>query len=139
MAISLAVTTQEDLLRIKTWASVDLWHKNQNYPEWWKTGEGYLSFCVRDEEGPIFYSRIDQEQEWFRLHCQFGPRPEVSRERVVAGVTACLQVLPSYLALSGRGMRFDSENSSLIKFLEARDFKKSEIGDYVIEFGLKEN
>jgi hypothetical protein len=135
--IDIIPSNQEDLPRLREWVAADPWHKHQKTPEWWLTGNGYLSFCIRDEDGPIFYSRIDQDQEWFRLHCQFGPRSEVNRGRVVAGITAYLKVIPSYLESNGKRMRFDSENSSLIKFLESRGFHSDPAGDFVFEFKEK--
>jgi hypothetical protein len=134
--VDLRVSTKEDLDTIKAWVTEDPWHKHQGTPEWWLTGNGFLSFCMKDENGPVFFSRIDQDGEWFKIHCQFAPRQAVNRDRVVEGISTFLRVIPPRLSsIQGmKGMRFDSESPSLIKFLVSRGFDKTEVGDYAFEF-----
>jgi hypothetical protein len=127
----------EDLEQIQAWTRVDPWHHHQNNPKWWLTGNGFLSFRLQDEHGPICYARIDREGDQFRLNCQFGPSTEVSRRRVVEGLTYFFTRVPQFLG--GSGMRFDSDNPGLIRFLSRWGFKPSGSGDYVLEHQVRVN
>lgn len=132
--IKLSTSGPEDLPRIRSWVLADPWHNHQNNDEWWLTGNGFLSFRIDDEKGPAFYARINREIPWFILNCQFAPRTEVSPRRVVLAIRDSLGLVIPVLKPKAKGLRFDSDNPSLIKFLEAFGFTASGTGDYVYEF-----
>lgn len=135
--IEMVASGPDDLDRIQLWSRMDPWHHRQDNPAWWLTGNGFLSCRVQDEYGTIGYVRIDQEDGWYRLHCQFGPPTEVSRHRLVSGLGQFFKVMPQFLG--GKGLRFNSESPRLIQFLTRWGFKPSESGDYVRENQVREN
>jgi hypothetical protein len=128
-------STKEDVDQIREWAAADTWHQDQKQPEWWLTGSGHIAFCAQDEIGPVVYVKVEKEGDWYRLHCQFGPREEVSRERLLGAMVVGLPVLFGGLK-NGKGVIFNSMNPSLIKFMVSLGFKSRvcPVGDYELRF-----
>ncbi len=56
----LSPTTRKDIPKIEEWIAVDPFHKDedQHSAEWLLTGNGILSFCVADDQGPLCYVRL---------------------------------------------------------------------------------
>lgn len=129
-------TDKEDISQLREWIAKDPWHQNLNYPEWWLTGEGHLAFCVQDDIGPTVYVKLEKEDGLFRLHCQFGPREEVNRKRLLESMSIGLPVLFNLLRQDGGvGVVFESRNRSLVAFMAAHGFKPCEkAGDYELKF-----
>lgn len=132
--IKLIATVKEDISQIQEWAEADPWHHNHNQPEWWITGsEGYVAGCVQDDKGPVFYLKVEEEDENFRLHVQFAPRTEVSRKRLVMAMREVSVALFVFLLSKGKGIIFNSENPSLVRFMSSMGFKSSSIsGEYIL-------
>ncbi|SRR6266567_3074365 len=128
-------STKEDMDQIREWAAADTWHQDQKQSEWWLTGSGHIAFCAQDEIGPVVYVKVEKEEDWYRLHCQFGPREEVSRERLLEAMMIGLPVLFGGLK-DGKGVIFNSMNPSLIKFMVSLGFKPRAcpVGDYELKF-----
>lgn len=126
-------TLPGDLERITRWTELDNFH-TVILPKWWLTGNGDLSFCVHDDEGPVFYVRVDREFKLLRMNCQFGPLEEVSKRRVIAGIKTVIDVIQSYAkGTAANGMILSSENPTLIKFLARMGFVPAEqTGDFVL-------
>lgn len=125
-----------DLDQLREWSAADSWHREQKQPEWWLTGTGYIAFCAQDEFGPVVYVKVEKEEDWYRLHCQFGPREEVSRERLLEAMNTGLPVLFKLLKQNGgAGVVFESQSRSLIAFMSAQGFRPREkAGDYELKF-----
>jgi hypothetical protein len=135
----IAPTTQDDFSRIQEWISKDPWHRDDPYwvPEGLLTGNGALSFCVSDTEGPLCYVRLDAEDEMLRLATQFGPEEEVSRKRLVAGLlSAGIPAIIEFGKSKGyRGIVFETVSPSLIAFMEKQGFlKTAKENDYALVF-----
>jgi hypothetical protein len=115
---------KSDVDQIREWTLADPWHQNQKQPEWWLTGsEGFFSCCVQDDIGPVVYLKVEEEAEQFRLHCQFGPRSEVSRKRLLMAMNEGLPVILMYLLNRGKNIVFNSSNPSLVRFMWSVGFK----------------
>jgi hypothetical protein len=127
-------SVKEDVTQIRDWTADDPWHQNQKNPEWWLTGsEGFFSCCIQDEIGPVVYLKVEEEVEQFRLHCQFGPRSEVSRRRLLLALNESIPVVLMYLFNRGKNVVFNSSNPSLVKFMESKGFRPAEpVGEYKI-------
>jgi hypothetical protein len=126
-------TVKEDVDQIREWTNADPWHQIQE-PEWWLTGsEAYVCACVQDEVGPVVYLKVEEEAV-FRLHCQFGPRREVSRLRLIQAMEEGLPPLLLHLLGKGKNVVFNSHNPSLIKFMVSKGFRPSlqPVGEYII-------
>ncbi len=134
--IKLELTTQDDLERISSWTERDEYHKENNCPSWWLTGNGALSFRLDDAEGPVIYIRID-EGEMYRLNCQFAPYDVVSKRRLIAGVMGIFPWLVYYSKSKGaKGMVFSSANPQLVRFMKKLGFEPSweHFGEHVLTF-----
>lgn len=132
--ITFVPTMPSDIDRITEWTAADPWHTCQ-MPEWWLTGTGYLSFRVQDDVGPVAYIKVEEEDERFRLHCQFGPRAQVSRARLLGAMKYGLPTLISHLIKQKKEVIFSSESPSLINFMVSKGFEPSSDipGDYVLK------
>jgi hypothetical protein len=129
-------SVKEDIDQIREWTEADPFHQNQKQPEWWLTGsEAYVCACVQDEIGPIVYLKVEEEDAVFRLHCQFAPRSEVSRRRLLSAMNEGLPPLLMYLLSKGKSIVFNSFNPSLVRFMWSMGFKPKmpfEPGEYAV-------
>lgn len=139
-------SVKSDVDQIREWTTVDPWHQNQKQPEWWLTGsEAYVCACVQDEIGPVVYLKVEEGEESFRLHCQFGPRSEVNRLRLLVAMRDGLPPLLMHLLSKGKSVVFNSSNPSLIKFMVSRGFRPAlysnapiPVGEYILCVDLVE-
>jgi hypothetical protein len=124
-------SVKEDIDQIREWTEADPFHQNQKQPEWWLTGsEAYVCACVQDEVGPVVYIKVE-EAEQFRLHCQFAPRSEVSRRRLLSAMNEGLPPLLMHLLSKQKSIVFNSSNPSLIRFMVSKGFQYTEsVGEY---------
>lgn len=117
-------SVKDDVVQIQEWTAVDPWHQNQKQPEWWLTGsDAYVCGCVQDEVGPVVYIKVEEEETQFRLHCQFGPRREVGRKRLLLAMKEGLPPLLLHLLSKGKDVVFNSSNPSLVRFMWSVGFK----------------
>src|SRR5258708_3188847 len=123
----LAPTTYDDLALIRGWSLVDSWHKDDLsfQAEKMLTGCGILSFCLRDEEGPLCFVRLDAEDDMVRFATQFGPENEVSKKRLIAGMLSTgIPAIAHFARKKGyKGLVFESVSPTLIAFMEKQGFK----------------
>jgi hypothetical protein len=133
--IEFVASTFKDISRIQRWTDADIYHKGQNSPSWWVTGQGLLSFSIHDEKGPLFFVRMDSG-EYIRLSVQFAPLEEVGKLRLIR---AMLQTLPKLIEVAkkekGKGLIFDSESPTLVRFMEKMGFKNVGDDSYRLAFG----
>lgn len=134
----LATTNPQDLPQIAEWIQADPWHKDdaRHTPQFLLTGNGLMSFCLTDEQGPLCFVRLDDEGEIMRLATQFGPESEVSKKRLVAGLLG--EGVP-YIIAFGRengykGIVFESTSPTLIAFMGKLGFKSVGGVDYQLTF-----
>lgn len=129
-------STQQDVDQIREWAIADPFHQNQKNADWWLTGSvGFFSCCVQDEIGPVVYLKVE-EAEQFILHCQFGPRSEVSCRRLLMAMNEGLPPILFYLLSKGKNIVFNSSNPSLVKFMVSRGFRPGTpgvTGEYILK------
>ena len=138
-------TTEEDLPKIREWLAADPWHKAnpKHSAEFLLTGQGMLTFCLTDDEGPLCFVRLDKEgdwdEPWARLATQFGPESEVSKRRLVAGLLG--SGIPAIILHAQEhgclGIVFESVSPALITFMGKLGFKAAGGDDYALTFGEK--
>lgn len=129
-------TTIDDIPQIQDWIQTDPYHVEQDLPDWWITGNGFLSGCVEDDSGPVFYFRIDKEDDYARLNIQFGPSDRVSKRRVATALTATFPTVKQLVAKEGfDGLVYKSTSQSLIQFVESLGFVHRGDHDFVLRFG----
>lgn len=140
---TLAPTTYDDLALIRGWILVDPWHKDDPsfQAEKLLTGFGLLSFCLRDEEGPLCFVRLDAEGDMVRFATQFGPEGEVSKRRLILGMLSLgIPTIANFARRKGyRGLVFESVSPTLIAFMQKQGFKHAENNDYSLIFGRSNN
>ena len=135
--MELVPTTQDDLPKIQEWILLDPWHKdNLNIAEALLTGNGLLSFHLRDDEGPLCYVRLDAEGDLVRLAVQFGPEEQVSKSRLISGL---LQMgIPTVVKFAKdrnfKGLIFYSESPTLVAFMKKQKFESVGNDNYQLIF-----
>lgn len=139
--IKFTTTEVDDIPQIKDWAERDPFHSDQKYPEWWLTGtKCFLAGCIEDDSGPVFYFRIDRDEELARLNIQFAPSDVVGKRRVAAALTEVFPNIKYLVWETGgdedfKGMVFESTSQPLIQFVESLGFCHRGNNDYVLRFG----
>lgn len=114
-------STPNDIEQLTEWIKHDPYHKDCLIPEWWLTGDGLLSYCIQDSQGPTMYVRIDKENDLMRLHCQFAPETEVSKSRVVKSLLWALPRMEVFAKQQQlKGFVYKSTSPSLIQFMQIR-------------------
>jgi len=119
-AISLNSSTQDDLPIISQWSKADIDPAHRTVPpEWWLTGNDcLLCFNVWDDQGIVFYARLEADRELVRVHIQFAPEEVVSRSRVAK---ALINSFPSAVIVGKqnglKGIVFESKNPILAVFM----------------------
>lgn len=134
--INFSTSTLDDVDQIKEWAEHDPYHFVTENAEWWLTSQGFLSFCLQDEIGPICYVRLDSEDGLTRLHTQFAPETIVSKKRLIVGMLEAIKTTIPYLMSKGsQGIIFNSVSPSLIEFMDKQlGFKAVGNDDYKLIF-----
>lgn len=135
--MKISPTTESDIPQIREWIDADPDHYLDNSDaEWLLTGRGELAFCVTDEEGPLFFVRLDAEGEMLRLATQFAPESEVSKRRLVPALlsTGIPAIIKFAKIRKYKGIVFESTSESLINFMSKQGFKPSGGDDYALTF-----
>jgi hypothetical protein len=131
-------TLPTDIPQIDEWINADPFHKDDPkvYAEGFLTGLGALSFCVVDDEGPLFFVRLDVEGERLRLATQFAPLEVVSKSRLITGLLST--GIPAIIAFAKKGgysgIVFESTSESLIFFMLKQGWALDKDDDYVLRF-----
>jgi len=137
--LNLSPTTQEDIKQITEWLNADPWHKDdtRNVPELMVTGNGLLSFCLQDDEGPLVYIKLTEKNDMAEIAMQFAPEEIVSKHRLVIGlVKAGIPAMKIFAEQRGyKGLVFESVNPSLIAFGKKQGFESVGNDDYALVFG----
>ncbi len=105
------------------WIEADDHHRDRLTAEFWtKDLMGVNCFLLHDDEGPVFFFRIQftSNKAELMLYIQFGPPEEVSLQRTRQGLMQGLGWLESYLNGSYRKLCFTSRNPILIAFCTKR-------------------
>jgi hypothetical protein len=111
-------STENDVRQLAEWIQNDPYHRDCLDPYWWLTGQGLLSFCIQDSNGPVMYVRLDKDGELLRLHTQFAPESEVSKLRVIKSILRSLPKIELIARAYGlKGFIFKSTSLSLINFM----------------------
>jgi hypothetical protein len=134
--MNFSTSTEQDVKQITEWISRDPYHVDQNFPEWWLTGNGLLAFRLDDVQGPLSYVRLNEEGEYVRMHIQFAPEDIVSKRRVVVGLIGLVgKLVEVYRADKKKGLIFRSISPSLIIFADKNlGFKSAGNNDYRLDF-----
>jgi len=136
--VKLTPTLPSDLEKIQKWIQVDPWHKDEtrHSAEFLLTGNGLLTFCLTDDNGPICFVRLDAEGEMLRLATQFGPESEVSKKRLVVGLLSMgIPAIVKFGKDQGfKGIVFESTSESLVAFMSRQGFKHVNDNDYALVF-----
>ncbi|VVB52821.1 Uncharacterised protein [uncultured archaeon] len=134
--MNITETIQQDVEQLTEWIQNDPYHKDCLDPLWWLTGNGLLSFCVSDSEGPTMYARMDKDGELLRMHCQFAPESEVSKIRSAKSLIWAVPIMEHYAKEQGlKGLVYKSVSEPLISFMQ-RQFAFVPTGndDYIKTF-----
>jgi hypothetical protein len=114
-------STFDDIEQLTEWIKADPYHKDCLDPYWWLTGEGLLSYCLLDSQGPTMYVRLDLDGSALRIHTQFAPLQEVSKVRVVKSLLWALPRMKEVAIQNNlKDFVFKSTSPDLIQFM----FKK---------------
>ena len=137
--LKLTTTNPEDLEQIQEWLQADPWHSGdaRNSPKAMLSGSGaLLCFCVQDDKGPVFYIRLDKENDLVRVAAQFAPENIVSKRRVILGLArAFVPAAKKFAQDRGfKGLVFESVNPKLIAFMNKLNFKPAGNNDFVLRF-----
>jgi hypothetical protein len=129
-------STKEDSELIYQWTALDRYHRERNNPTWWLTGNGgLLSFVWTDEEGKVFFCRLDPNEKLLRISVQFAPEEVVSKRRLIRAMLKCWPILVQFAKSEKyEGMVFTSVSPLLVKFMSKLNFKEAEDSDYVFKF-----
>ena len=104
MSFEFLPVTAEDFPKLIEWMHTDIDETHHAMvPEFWITGNGYVSFQIADNEGTCFYTRFDKEQDGLRMHTQFAPESTVSKQR---NVDAILATLPTFIEKVRKDFQF---------------------------------
>jgi hypothetical protein len=139
--IRLTETTPQDVEQIAEWLAADPWHRDdpRNIPAYMTTGNGLLSYCVQDDEGPVFYVKLtDNEDGLVRCTVQFAPENVVSKRRTAVALasSAGIGTMAVFAKSFGySGLVYESISPTLIAFGKKMGFDKR-IGenDYAMLF-----
>lgn len=131
--IKLTPSTKDDIEQLTEWIEHDPYHKDCLNPEWWLTGNGMLSFVVQDDKGPTMYVRTEIDRVALRVHIQFAPESEVSRQRVITSLVEGFPLVAKFGKDSGCvRMVYKSTSPGLIAFLQKQlSFVPAGDDDYV--------
>jgi hypothetical protein len=137
--MQLEATTEADLGQIKDWWKADEDHKHKPFSDdFFLTGSGLLTFRLDDEDGPLLYCRLDEQNEFglSRIHLQFAPEDIVSKRRLVVAMLKAMTVVFDHVKSTGAaGIVFESTSATLISFFERQGFVRvAETDDYVLAF-----
>lgn len=130
--------TEIHLPQIQEWIDADPYHKDDPRctAEGLLTGQGKLTFCLADDEGPLCFVRLDAEGEMLRLSTQFAPESEVSKKRLITGLLST--GIPAIIKFGQdegfKGIVFESTSDSLIGFMDKQGFKHVSGIDYALAF-----
>lgn len=132
-------TSVDDLQIIGKWIQADPWHQDVERckPEFLLSGAGgVLAFCLYDDKGPIAFVRLDVDDKRIRLATQFAPESEVSKRRLLLGMTRLgIPIVLKFAKDRGyEGVVFESVSPSLISFMARYDFKLDKGDDYMVKF-----
>lgn len=119
--ITLKTSGEQDIPKLADWIKADPYHRDHSDPVWWLTGNGVLSGLVEDESGILGYIRFDRDGDLLRMHTQFGPREEVSKQRLVDGMLLFIPLMQTYCKTQkATGIIFESTSPSLIGFMKLK-------------------
>ena len=105
-------------------------HAGKCEPDFWlKPEDGVKLFAVQDEQGDLFYARVENIQRW---HIQFCP----DTERNKAAIPACLAEIAANSKKGYRQIIFESVYKPLTRFLKKHGFRHSP-DEYVYELHEK--
>lgn len=138
--MKLTETTMNDIEQLSEWIKADPYHKDCLDPYWWLTGQGLLTFCLQDSQGPTMFVRLDADGDLLRLHCQFAPLSEVSKHRVVKTLMWAIPKMELIAAANSlNGFVYKSTSSTLIDFMRIKfSFVPAGNDDYVKRFPKEE-
>ena len=115
--------SEQDRTKIEQWIQADDDHRGKCKPDFWiPSGEPHvIHFCVRDEQGDIFFVRGEMV---LRLHIQFAPPSE--RKRLAKAIDEFTPIIAAGAKKQGyKQIIFESMVEPLIRFLHARGFRSS--------------
>lgn len=126
-------STIEQAGELLGWITADPYHKDCLDPFWWLTGQGFLSYKIKDDEGTTMYVRTEKEDDLLRLHVQFAPEKEVNKKRVVESMLWAIPKMELLAKHEGlKGLVYKSTNPPLIRFLERRGFQAVGNNDHLL-------
>lgn len=105
------------------WTEKDPFHRLTTLPKFWMEQTKFIdSYLLLDNEGPVFFIRIDQSLDAACLHIQFMPMmTHKESQRTMLALMRGLEWLERILVGNAiKTLFFDSENSNLIRFSVTR-------------------
>jgi hypothetical protein len=110
----------------RAWTLADPDHAGSVRPEFWiEQGERWEAWLLTDAEGPVYFFKAVRYDPDIEVHIQFPPYPAVAaitsqihhRNRLSMALVEGMRWLERR-ARGVREIRFESQNSSLIRFAE---------------------
>jgi hypothetical protein len=134
--ITFEAVTQASLPRLADWIQQDEYHKTQNLEDWLMTPALVLQCWLHDDQGPVMYVMTERDDDFLRIHIQFGPENEVSKRRIVRALFGGWpKFLPVMKEQQAQGIWFTSKSPTLIHFMDKFGFKPWRNDDYLLSFG----
>lgn len=132
-------STEKDISQIREWIKSDIYH-NEGSAEWWLTGNNCLfAGCLRDDLGAIVYFRVDEEEDFARLHVQFAPEESVNKNRLIKAIIQGYIKVESLIRKKNlKGVIFYSVSPRLVKFMKHLGFKPQGNDFYRVVFQEQE-
>lgn len=109
----------------RAWTAADPDHAGRVQGEFWiEQGEGFESWVLTDEEGPVFFFKAIIRDGYVEVHIQFPPYPQEApierqahhRRRLSLALIEGMRWYEQRVRI--RELRFDSRNEQLIRFAE---------------------
>jgi hypothetical protein len=128
--LKLVPSVESDLPEIGVWIAEDPWHSKMGDDFWLTGSDCFLAAKAVDAMGTVAYTRIEEEENRYRLHTQFAPEYVVSKRRVAAATIEFLQVISDLAKANGKQCLItESRSPSLIAFLKRVGWKETEPED----------
>lgn len=122
--------TEQDREKLAEWIKSDSDHAGKCDPDFWiKPDDGVKLFAVQDEQGDVFFARVENIQRW---HLQFCPDTARNKE----AIPECLSEIAANSKNSYRQIIFESVFKPLTRFLKKHGFTHSP-DEYVYELHKK--
>lgn len=116
-------TESSDLKMIATWIRADRFHAGTTDADFFLDRK-HLCICYEDAKGPVLFVRLESHFPTLVLHVQFAPNEFM---RTAKAIKAFDRIAKCHAINEGLSeMKFDTENSPLVNFMERLGWQYSD-------------